>query len=537
MKTRFIKLLALILSVITFLTALSACSADFYDGMGDNNNVTPSTDYGNGSENITDSSDKESDEIKESTNTTDKTQDDEKSDDKTDDEKPADSSIKDEDGKLTVYKDGSYNVKFVCAADVKDFNKSFYTNLRSLFAKKIGKTAPSSTDATIYESPAILIGETAYEESKTVYKSLKANQAKAQILGNKYVIAYSSEDAALKLFENLRTLFSQKATDSLLVLDSSWNITLNVQNSTTEDTSNKIMACDQLNGRIVIYDLNKYSQTSSLDEMEVKSFKVGNAGDVKYRIGTVFGDVLLVSGGNANVTGIYNYSTGKAIWTTSNPGQSPHAIEILPSGNVVTASTSDNKIRLFKTSALKSDSSASVGYTDYTLEDAHGVLWDPTYKLLWVLGRYELKAFAITGVGTGEKLVEATNMCISLPEGKRGGHDLSPDYTDTRYLYITVGEYALKIDKQEHQIITNFEYSNIMTARNIKGFSNNPLGNFFITGPLGGAGRSWDNAWFESWCTDTIYFCRYNGSTYEKITLTTSKSAFYKARAFCGTYQ
>ena len=521
MKTRFIKLLALILSIITFLTALSACSANFYDGMGDNNNITPSTDYGNGSESITDSSNKESDKIKESTNTTDKTQ---------DDEKPADSSIKDENGKLTVYKDSSYNVKFVCAADAKDFNKSFYTNLRSLFAKKIGKTAPSNTDAIIYESPAILIGETAYEESKTVYKSLKANQAKAQILGNKYVIAYSSEDAALKLFENLRTLFSQKATDSSLVLDSSWNITLNVQNNTTEDTSNKVMACDQANGRIVIYDLNKYSQTSSLDQMEVKSFKVGNAGDVKYRIGTVFGDVLLVSGGNANVTGIYNYSTGKAIWTTSNPGQSPHAIEILPSGNVVIASSNDNKIRLFKTSALKSNSSASVGYTDYTLEDAHGVLWDPTYKLLWVLGRYELKAYTIQGSGTSEKLVEATNMCISLPEGHRGGHDLSPDYTNTRYLYITVGEFALKIDKKERAIIADYEYYKLMNAQNIKGFSNNPYGNFFITGEIGTTS-------FASWCTNYIYFCRYNGSTYEKIKLTSSKSAFYKARSFCGTYQ
>ena len=96
---------------------------------------------------------------------------------------------------------------------------------------------------------------------------------------------------------------------------------------------------------------------------------------------------------------------------------------------------------------------------------------------------------------------------------------------------------VLKVDKLEHKLIANFFYSSLMTARNVKGFSNNPGGNFFITGELGGAGRSWDNASFESWCTDTIYFCVFDGKTYTKVKLTSSNSAFYKARAFCGAYQ
>jgi hypothetical protein len=221
--------------------------------------------------------------------------------------------------------------------------------------------------------------------------------------------------------------------------------------------------------------------------MEVKSFNLGHTSDVKYREGTVFGDVLLITGDRASGnTGIYNYSTGKSIWKTSNCGSNPHSIEILPSGNIVIASSTDGKLRLCKTSALQTNDTATANtYIDYSLEDAHGVLWDPTYKVVWALGRYELRAYAISGTGTGEKLVEVTNMRIYLPEGHRGGHDLSPDYTNTRYLYITVGEFALKIDKQELKIIADYEYSKLMNARNIKGFSNNPLGNFFITGEIG----------------------------------------------------
>jgi hypothetical protein len=43
--------------------------------------------------------------------------------------------------------------------------------------------------ATLDNSSAILVGETAYEESKSVYESLKKGEAVAKIVNNKYVIA------------------------------------------------------------------------------------------------------------------------------------------------------------------------------------------------------------------------------------------------------------------------------------------------------------------------------------------------------------
>ena len=515
MKSVFTKALAFPLSAIMLITSLVSCADNIPIDQGNPNQ----SDFESSNSTV------DNTENKINNNNTEGTKGDT---DKNDDITPA------PEGTVILYNNNAYKANVINAAAAKDFDKSLINNIRKLFGKLTRKYPQEQTDAKISEGPAVLIGETEYNESKEVYKNLKKNQAKATVVGNKYVIAYSGELAAIELFEELKVLFDKYATEEKIVIDSKWDIDLTAIDRTAPilKSQNMVMACDQQNKRIVIYDFNKYTQTKSLDQMEVRSFSLGHTADVKYREGTTFGNVLLITGDQSSAnTGMYNYSNGKAIWKTSNPGSNPHAIEILPSGNIVIASSTDNKVRLFKTSALKTNDTATANtYIDYTLEDAHGVLWDPTYKVLWALGRYEIKAYYIQGVGTGEKLVEATQMKISLPEGHRGGHDLSPDYTDTRYLYITVGEFALKIDKKERKIIADYEYSKLMNAQNIKGFSNNPAGNFFITGEI-------NTTSFASWCTNSIYFCRYNGTTYEKIKLTSSKSAIYKARALCGTYQ
>ena len=437
-------------------------------------------------------------------------------------------------GTVPVFKSKEFTAKIIG----NSASKSFTNNISTLFARITGKAPNVSTTQKSYDGIAILVGETDFPESQTVYKSLKSNEAKAVLSGNKYVIAYSNDIAAANLYEKLREKLSKQPKDRIL-LDKSWNISVTgVDRSPAAlGVSNKVLACDQNNKNLILYDFSNYKQTTSLDSMgKVIISNIGALGEAKYREGTVHGNVIAITSGSK--CGIYSYPAGKAIWTTSSGGNNPHSIEVLPSGNIVIASSTGGTLRLFKTSALTTGNTSTANqYTDYTLEDAHGVLWDPTYKVLWALGRYQLKAYYVTGSGTGEKLVEATQLTINLPEGHRGGHDLSPDYTDTRYLYITVGEMVLKVDKLEHKLIANFFYSSLMTARNVKGFSNNPGGNFFITGELGGAGRPWDNASFESWCTDTIYFCVFDGKTYTKVKLTSENSAFYKARAFCGAYQ
>ena len=115
------------------------------------------------------------------------------------------------------------------------------------------------------------------------------------------------------------------------------------------NSSNMLMAHDQLGERLVIYDLDAYEDGKTLDDLEAFDIKVGHAAGLKYREDTVLGNVLLVAGTR---TEIYSYPTGKRLWYTKTPGANPHSIEMLPSGNIVVASSSDGILRFFRTSAL-----------------------------------------------------------------------------------------------------------------------------------------------------------------------------------------
>ena len=98
------------------------------------------------------------------------------------------------------------------------------------------------------------------------------------------------------------------------------------------NSSNMLMALDQLGERLVIYDLDAYEDGKKLDDLETFAIKTGHAAGLRYREDTVLGNVILVAGSN---TAIYSYPTGKRLWYTRTPGSNPHSIEMLPSGNIV----------------------------------------------------------------------------------------------------------------------------------------------------------------------------------------------------------
>ena len=304
----------------------------------------------------------------------------------------------------------------------------------------------------------------------------------------------------------------------------------------TEKPTNLVMAHDQMKEELVIYDMDAYSEGMTLDDLEVWSLPVGHSAGLKYRTNSVFGDVIVVAGVHS---AIYSYPTGEELWGTDIPGENPHSVELLPSGNFIVASSDDNTLRMFFTSAILEGKVGTANrYKDYTLTDAHGVLWDPEREVLWALGGRELKAYRTEGEGKREVLVEIPEMVYPLPDNRPGGHDLSPDYTDSRYLYITVGSCALRFDKETGQFSEEIRFADSLNRANIKGFSNNLFGHYFASGETGGAGTDWTDWWKAPWCTDSIYYAYSDGSdTFRILRLTSSTRAFYKIRAFCGRYQ
>lgn len=176
----------------------------------------------------------------------------------------------------------------------------------------------------------------------------------------------------------------------------------------------RFLVCDQLTERVTLYDTERM-QGTALDSGEIWSFPAGHTAGLKYREETVFGDLVLIAG---SVCRMVSYPSGETVWETSQGGKNSHSIEILPSGNLIIANSDGNHLRFFTTSALKTG--GEITFREYPLTDAHGVLYDPKYRLLWALGKEELAAFRILGESTAETLEKA--FCVPLPKEFPSGH-------------------------------------------------------------------------------------------------------------------
>ena len=143
---------------------------------------------------------------------------------------------------LTVFSNGAYQAEFIKAEMATSYETTLYNTLRTLFKTKT-KVQPSlKTDFVakgqeLYSGPAILVGETAYQESKDVYKTLKDNQAISKLVGNKYVIAFSSTEAADKLISTIEGYLKKKATATEVKIDDTWNATAKVTASYTDNNN------------------------------------------------------------------------------------------------------------------------------------------------------------------------------------------------------------------------------------------------------------------------------------------------------------
>ena len=138
-----------------------------------------------------------------------------------------------EDGLINVFANGQYTARIIRGEMATAFEKSIYNQIKELFKKRTGVNPTINTDFVaadeeLYDGPAILIGETAYEESKAAYRKLGNDQSIAKVSGNKYVIALGSADSAAKLIETLKTNLNKKASKETITIDSKWAITAKV---------------------------------------------------------------------------------------------------------------------------------------------------------------------------------------------------------------------------------------------------------------------------------------------------------------------
>ena len=138
-------------------------------------------------------------------------------------------NVESEDGIIPIFANGGYVARIIRPETATQFEKDVYNKIKDLFKNKTGVNPKIETDFVAageekYDGPAILIGETDYDESKAAYKKLANGQSTATISGNKYVIAISSADSAEKLISALKTAINKKASKEEINIDSSWKI-------------------------------------------------------------------------------------------------------------------------------------------------------------------------------------------------------------------------------------------------------------------------------------------------------------------------
>ena len=144
-----------------------------------------------------------------------------------------DNSSENSDGTIVLFENDEYVASVVRHELASAFDQQMYADMRAALKKKVGENPSLKTDFVaagekLPDTPAVLIGETDYPESKEVYKSLKTGQAKAVIKGNKYVIAYSSEASGVELLEKVKALITKQSKEKI-VIDSKWNLTVTLE--------------------------------------------------------------------------------------------------------------------------------------------------------------------------------------------------------------------------------------------------------------------------------------------------------------------
>ena len=131
---------------------------------------------------------------------------------------------------LAVFGNGEYLCKIVRSENASDVDNEIYTSLRKTLKSATGKHPAIATDfvgigeTLDTEGPAILVGRTAYPESKQVYDKLKHGEFRMELIGNKFVIAYSHEASATLALNKFRGLALTSKKDGVLAITEQWNL-------------------------------------------------------------------------------------------------------------------------------------------------------------------------------------------------------------------------------------------------------------------------------------------------------------------------
>ncbi|SCL72103.1 hypothetical protein GA0070606_5956 [Micromonospora citrea] len=213
-------------------------------------------------------------------------------------------------------------------------------------------------------------------------------------------------------------------------------------------TSYYVATTEQVKNKILVFHKNK----SWTDANVHWSFSPGggawaNLSDVKIRSTQKQGWIALMvsSGGRAGIVDIdseKHTELNDLAWSAT-PGGNPHAIERIPEKGAVVVASSHGYLTLYAPKSV-GDLGSLAKVQTVSLPGAHGVLWDPTYKILWAIGKGKLVHYAVEGSRRNTRL-KYYGGSVSLGSNNLG-HDLQPDYGNKYKLLCTATDGVYEIN-------------------------------------------------------------------------------------------
>lgn len=361
----------------------------------------------------------------------------------------------------------------------------------------------------------IIIGTANRPEATRAAEGLPKNGWRVTVDGNK-IIAVGTSDIALReacdalvaalggleVTEDGRLLIDPTALELSGIATASYLVGL------TDQKNSMVRVCDLTGGTVGLADTVWSCQ-----------FEYYNIADTRLR--EYEGrEVVMAAYGGSSAKMISFDDKKEILWHTDSTASNPHACELLPNGVIAVAASTGGEIRFFD---AKGDGRT---YASVALEDAHGLLWDPSNGVLWAIGTNVLTAYEVNISGGAISVSERTDLKNTIPTDS--AHDLQPVYGDSDRMWITTSSAVYVYSKSERTFLTEFPGSGKVSGKNVKGIGNFDDGSIVLIRPDGG---------FKSWTGASLSFFPLRGDDYSSLTVRSGDSGFYKVRVWNKNYQ
>lgn len=226
-----------------------------------------------------------------------------------------------------------------------------------------------------------------------------------------------------------------------------------------------VVLADQSDNTIVIADVGEGNiewewspRGSEIQAADVTWFK--NLSDAK----PVYGLKYILTCASGGGVALIRMEDKKVVFYAY-AGGNTHSVELLPDGNIVSASSTGNYLTVFSVDTLHS--AGNITGKRFPIKFGHNVVWDDRDQLLWTAAGSTLYAMKYNFNCTAPDL----DLYDSIALPGKDAHDLFPAYgRDSLWFSNTTGIYAIDMENKKVSAL------NSTIRQNIKSISSGPAG-------------------------------------------------------------